>query len=52
MGLSLVVVEEDTGRAVHLTNDDALGAVHDERAVGRHQGHVAHINILFFDIAD
>jgi hypothetical protein len=30
MGLALVVVEEHAGRAVHLADDHALGAVDDE----------------------
>ena len=35
MGLALVVVEEHARRAVHLRDDDALGAVDDEGAVRR-----------------
>ena len=52
MGLALVVVEEDAGRAMHLTDDDALGAVDHESAVGRHQGHVAHVDVLLLDVAN
>ena len=52
MGLALVVVEEDAGAAVHLTDDDALGAVDHESAVGRHQGHVAHVDVLLLDVAN
>ena len=52
MGLALVMVEEHAGAAVHLGNDDPLGAVHDERAVRRHQGHVAHVDVLFLDVLD
>lgn len=52
MGFALVMVKEHTGRTVHLGNDHALGAVHDERAVVRHQGHVAHVDVLLFDVAD
>jgi hypothetical protein len=37
---------------VHLGHDHALGAVDDERAVGRHQGHVAHEDVLFLDVLD
>jgi hypothetical protein len=33
VGLALVVIEEHAGRAVHLRDDDALGAVDDEGAV-------------------
>ncbi len=52
MRLALVVVEEHTGRAVHLADDDPLGAVDDEGAVVGHQRHVAHIDGLLLDIAD
>ena len=52
MRLALVVVEEHAGAAVHLRNDDPLGAVDDERAVARHQRHVAHIDVLLLDVAD
>ncbi len=52
MALALVVVEEHAGRAVHLRDDHALGAVDDERAVGRHQRHVAHIDVLLLDVLD
>ncbi len=52
MGLALVMVEENARRTVHLADDDALGAVDDEGAVGRHQGHVAHIDVLLLDVAD
>ncbi len=52
MALALVVIEEHARRAMHLRDDDALGAVDDEGAVLRHQGHVAHVDVLLFDIAD
>ena len=52
MGLALVVIEENTGRAMHLGNDDAFGAVDDEGAVVRHQRDVAHVDILFLDVLD
>ena len=52
VGLALVVVEEHAGAAVHLRDDDPLGAVDDERAVARHQRHVAHIDVLLLDVAD
>ena len=52
VGLALVVVEEHAGGAVHLRHDHAFGAVDDERAVVGHQGHVAHVNRLFFNVAD
>ena len=37
---------------MHLRNDHAFRAVNDKSAVFRHQRHVAHIDILFFDVAD
>src|SRR5690606_38608361 len=50
--LALVMVEKDARRTVHLADDDALGAVDDERAVHRHERHVAHIDVLLLDILD
>ncbi len=47
-----VVVEEHAGRAVHLADDDALGAVDDEGAVGRHERHVAHVDVLLLHVLD
>ena len=52
MGLAAVVVEEYAGRAMHLRDDDALGAVDDEGAVHRHERHVAHIDVLLLDVLD
>ena len=52
VGLALVVVEEDARRTVHLRDDHALGAVHDEGAVVGHERHVAHVDVLLLDIAD
>ncbi len=52
MGLALVVVEEHARRAVHLRDDDALGAGDDEGAGAGHQGHVAHVDVLLLDVAD
>src|SRR5690606_9026034 len=40
------------GRAVHLGDDDALGAVDDEGAVRRHERHVAHVDVLLLDVLD
>ena len=45
-------VEEHAGRAVQLADDDALGAVDDERAVVRHQRDVAEVDLLLLDVAD
>ena len=50
--LAAVVVEEHARAAVHLRDDDALGAVDDEGAVVRHERHVAHVDILLLDVAD
>ena len=52
MGLALVVIEEHAGRAVHLRNDHALGAVDDEGAVVGHERDVAHVDILLLDVLD
>ena len=52
MGLALVVVEEHAGRAVHLRDDHALGAVDDEGAVVGHERDVAHVDILLLDVLD
>ena len=46
------MVEEDARRAVHLRDDHALGAVDDEGAVRRHEGHVAHVAVLLLDVLD
>ena len=52
MGLALVVIEEHAGRAMHLRDDDALGAVDDEGAVVGHERNVAHVDILLLDVLD
>ena len=52
VGLALVVVEEHAGRPVHLRDDDTFGAIDDEGAVGRHERHVAHVDVLLLDVAD
>ena len=52
MGLALVVIEEHAGRTVHLRHDHTFGAVDDERAVGRHERHVAHVDVLFLHVPD
>ena len=52
MGLALVMIEEHAGRAMHLRNDDALGAVDDEGAVIGHERDVAHVDILLLDVLD
>src|SRR5271167_3439021 len=52
MRLALVVIEEHAGRAMHLRDDDALGAVDHEGAVVGHERNVAHVDILLFDVLD
>src|SRR4029077_9167465 len=45
-------LEEDSGRTVQLTDDDALGAIDDKRTVLRHQRNVAEEYFLLFDVAN
>ena len=52
MGLALVVLEEDAGRAMQLADNDAFRTVDDERALFRHQRNFAHVNIVFTDFLD
>ena len=52
MGLALVMVEKHAGRAVHLRDNYPLCAIDDKCTIAGHQRHIAHIYILFFDIAD
>ena len=49
--LALVVVEEDARAAVQLRDDDALGAVDDERTGLRHQRDLAEVDLLLLDVA-
>ncbi len=50
MRLAAVMVEQDARRTVHLRHDHTLGAIDHEGAVARHQGHVAHVDVLLLDI--
>ncbi len=52
MGLALVMVEENAGRAVQLADNDPLGAVDHESPAFRHQGDLAEIDFLLLDVAD
>src|ERR1700722_14818235 len=52
MALALVVIEEHAGAAMHLRDDDALGAVDDEGAVRGHERHIAHVHVLLLDVLD
>src|SRR6185437_8113944 len=45
-------LEERARAAVELADDDALGAIDDEGAVGRHQRDVAEEDLLLLDVAD
>ena len=49
---ALVVVEKHAGAAVQLADDDALGAVDDERPVFGHQRNLAEVDFLFLDVAN
>ena len=50
--LAAVVVEEHARAAVQLGDDDALGAVDDERAVVGHERQLAEIDLLLADVLD
>jgi len=47
-----VHLEEYAGRPVQLGDDDAFGAIDDERAPGRHQRHFAEEHLLLLHVAD
>jgi hypothetical protein len=46
------MVEEHAGRTVQLGNDDALSAVDDKGAGGRHERNLAHVHLLLFHLLD
>ena len=52
MRLTLVVLEENTGRTVQLTHDNAFAAVDDERSLFRHERDFAHVDVVFADFLD
>ena len=52
MRLALIMVEEDTGRAVQLRDNDTLGPINNESAILGHQRHFTHVHFLFFYIPD
>ncbi len=52
VGLAAVVLEEHARRTVQLRDDDALGAVDDERAGGGHERDLAHVDLLLLDFLD
>ena len=46
------MLEEHAWRTVQLRNDDALGAVDDERSPCRSSGHFTHVDLLFLHFLD
>ena len=52
MGLALVMIEEHTGAAVHLGYDYPRGAIDNKGAALGHERHIAHVDVLFLDVAD
>ncbi len=52
MRLAAVVLEEHARAAMQLRDDDAFGAVDDERAVVRHERNLAHVDFLLFHLLD
>ncbi len=52
VGAVVGAFEKHARRAVQLGNDDALGAVDDERSVLGHQRNIAVENLLLLDVAD
>ena len=50
--LAAVVLEEHARRPVQLRDDDALGAVDDERAVVGHERDLAHVDLLLLHFLD
>ena len=50
--MRLLLLEKHARRTVQLRNDDALGAVDDERAVVGHQRNFAEEDFLFLDVAN
>src|ERR1700730_18989589 len=50
MRLALVMVKEDPRGTMHVTDNDALGAVDDEGAVRGHERDIAHVDVLLLNI--
>ncbi len=50
--LAAVMLEEHARRAMQLRHDHALGAVDDERAGGRHERDLAHVDLLLLHFLD
>src|SRR5262252_6507737 len=45
-------LEKDAGTTVQLADDDAFGAIDDERAIFRHQRDLTEVDLLFLDVAN
>ena len=52
VSLAFIVVEKHTGGTVQLGHNDTLGTVDHKGTVFGHQGHFAHVDLLFTDILD
>ena len=52
MCLAAIVIEKDAGAAMQLRDDDAFGAVDDERAVVCHERQFTQIHFLFAHVLD
>ena len=52
VGAAAIVIEEHAGGPMHLRYDDAFSTIDHERAVQRHEGHVAHVDVLLLDVFD
>ena len=52
MRLALVVVKEDPGRTMQLTDDYTFSAIDDECTILGHQRNFAEINFLLLDVAN
>src|SRR4029077_4852623 len=50
MGAAFVVLEEYSGRAMQLRDDNPLGPVHHEGAVAGHQRNLAEVTFLLLDV--
>ena len=52
VGAAVGGLKKDAGRAVQLRHNHALGAIHNKRAVRRHQRNVAEEDFLLLNVAD
>ncbi len=50
VGLAAIMVEQNTRRTVHLRYNHTLCAIDNESAIIRHERHIAHVNVLLFNI--